>query len=78
MTKKKMDLKEAKEIVGNRASWELVNMKKALSMCPMLNTEEENKRLEASKIVLRERHREESTPRTKEIRQNRKKMRDVV
>jgi hypothetical protein len=51
----KMSKTEAKEIVGNRATWELRNMKKALSSFPILNTEEENERLEAVKIVLKER-----------------------
>lgn len=55
MYKVKMSKSEAKEIVGNRATWELKNMKKALSSFPILNSEEENKRLEAVKIVLKER-----------------------
>lgn len=44
---------EAKEILGDRAGWELQNMKKALTMFPILNTPEENLRLEAVKIQLR-------------------------
>ena len=43
----------AKEILGNRATWELVKMKKALSMMPFFNTEEENERLEAVKTILK-------------------------
>jgi hypothetical protein len=37
----------------NRATWELQNMKRALSMFPILNTEEENKRLEEVKKELK-------------------------
>ncbi len=50
-----MELKQALEIIGNSADFELKNMKKALSMFPILNTEEENLRLEAVKIVLKNR-----------------------
>ena len=49
----KMDLKKAEEILGNRARWEVVNMKKALSSMQVLNTDEENERLEACKVWLR-------------------------
>ena len=49
----KMDLKKAEEILGNRARWEVVNMKKALSSMELLNTPEENERLEACKVWLR-------------------------
>ena len=52
-TTSKMGLKEAEGILGNRARWEVVNMKKALSSMQMLNTDEENKRLEACKVWLR-------------------------
>ena len=48
-----MDINEAKKIVGNQPRWALQNMVKALSMLPVLNTDEENKRLEAAKIGLR-------------------------
>lgn len=48
-----MTLQEAKNILGDRARWELLNMKKALSMFPILNSKEENLRLEAVKIMLR-------------------------
>lgn len=52
-----MNLKEAEKIAGeNRATWELSNMKKALSTFPILNTEEDNKRLEAVKVILKERN----------------------
>jgi len=49
----KMSLKEAQEIVGNRDTWELKNMRKALSSIPLLNTTEDNQMLEAVKKVLR-------------------------
>jgi len=50
-----MNLKEAEEILGNRATWELRQMRKALETFPIMNTEEENERLEAVKILLRKR-----------------------
>jgi len=53
--KVKMSKTQAREILGDRATWELKNMKKALSSFPILNTEEENKRLEAVKVMLKER-----------------------
>jgi len=49
----KMGLKEAEVIIGNAARWEVVNMKKALSSMELLNTPEENERLEACKVWLR-------------------------
>ena len=51
--KSKMGLKEAEGILGNRARWEVLNMKKALSSMQLLNTDEENERLEACKVWLR-------------------------
>ena len=48
-----MDKEKALEIVGNRARWELLQMKKALSTFPFLNSEEENERLEAVKVLLK-------------------------
>jgi hypothetical protein len=48
-----MDIKEAKEILGDRATWELKNMKRALMMLPILNTDEDNQRLEAVKVMLK-------------------------
>ena len=47
-----MDYKEAQKILGNKALWELVRMKRALSHLELLNTEEENKRLEAVKVMI--------------------------
>jgi hypothetical protein len=39
----------------NRETWELKNMEKALSMLELLNTEEENKRLQEVKQELKRR-----------------------
>ena len=44
---------EARKLVGNSPRWALKNMVKALSMLPWLNTEEDKRRLEAAKIVLK-------------------------
>jgi len=48
-----MTKEEALKLVGNRAEWELKAMKKALSMIQFFNTDEENKRLKAVKILLK-------------------------
>ena len=48
-----MTKEKAKEILGERPKWELQNTKKALSIMVVFNTEEENLRLEACKILLR-------------------------
>jgi len=50
-----MTLQEAQDILGDRATWELKNMRKALSMLQILNTPEDNKRLEAVKTLLKDR-----------------------
>ena len=50
-----MTLTQAVDLVGDRATWELENMKKALQMLGALNTDEENQRLEAVKIILKDR-----------------------
>jgi hypothetical protein len=39
----------------NKATWELKNIVKALSMMSVLNTDEENKRLEEAKQELKRR-----------------------
>ena len=39
----------------NKATWELKNMVKALSIMSVLNTDEENKRLEEAKQELKRR-----------------------
>ena len=48
-----MNIKEARAIVGNRADWELRNMVKALESFPALNSEADNERLQACKVVLK-------------------------
>ena len=48
-----MTLIEAKKIVGNQPIWALKNMIRALNMLTILNTEEDWKRLEAAKIVVK-------------------------
>jgi len=48
-----MDIKEARELVGNRAEWELRAMVKALESLPLLNSDADNERLKACKIVLK-------------------------
>jgi len=50
---KKMTKEEALEIVGNRATWELQNMKRALTITRALNTDEEEKRLSAVRVALK-------------------------
>lgn len=52
-----MNLQEAQEIVGNEATWILKNMRRALATMNLLNTPEENRRLEAATIVLAHRRR---------------------
>ena len=39
--------------IKNKATWELKQIVKALSMCELLNTEEENKRLDEARKELR-------------------------
>jgi len=48
-----MTVEQAKRIVGNQPLWALRNMIKALKMHSWLNTPEDNERLEAAQIVLR-------------------------
>jgi hypothetical protein len=50
---KKMSVDQARQIVGNRAHWELLAMRKALSMHAWLNTPEESLRLAAVKTLLK-------------------------
>ena len=50
-----MNVKEAHTIIGNSPTYALKNMVKALSMLRALNTEEEERRLEAGKIILKQR-----------------------
>ena len=48
-----MTLIQAHGIVGNRARWELLAMRRALSMHQWLNTHEEMQRLAAVRVILR-------------------------
>ena len=50
-----MTIDQAKKIVGNQPTWALKNMVKALNMLPALNTAEDEIRLIAAKIVLKDR-----------------------
>ena len=50
-----MNIIEAKQIVGNQPTWALKNMVKALKMLPAFNTAEDLIRLEAAKVVLKNR-----------------------
>lgn len=50
-----MTIDQAKKIVGNQPTWALKNMVKALNMLPWLNTAEDEERLVAAKIVLKDR-----------------------
>ena len=50
-----MTLDQAKKIVGNQPRWALKNMVVALNLMPRLNTKEDNQRLQAAKIVLKQR-----------------------
>lgn len=50
-----MTLDQAREILGNRAEFELRHMVKALQLFGgFFNTPEDNERLQAAKLVLRE------------------------
>jgi hypothetical protein len=51
-----MNIVEAKQIVGNQPTWALKNMVKALQMLPWMNTPEDEQRLIAAKVVLKERN----------------------
>lgn len=51
-----MTLQEAKQLVGNQPTWALKNMIKALKMLPALNTAEDEQRLIAAKVVLKDRN----------------------
>ncbi|MDR3436408.1 hypothetical protein [Telmatospirillum sp.] len=48
-----MTTQEAKRIVGNQSLTCLRNMVIALQLCPRLNTHDDNARLEAAQIVLK-------------------------
>lgn len=48
-----MTLDQARDIVGNRARWELRAIVRALSRLEILNTPEENQRLKAARLILK-------------------------
>ena len=48
-----MTTEQAWKIIGNQPQWAIKNMVKALSMMSLLNTPQENERLEAAKITLK-------------------------
>jgi len=50
-----MSVKQAQELLGDRATWELRAMKKALETLSILNTPEDKERLEAVKVLLKTR-----------------------
>lgn len=50
-----MTLDEARRIVGNQSTWALKNMVKALNMLTWRNTAEDIQRLEAAKIIIKNR-----------------------
>ena len=47
-----MTKQQAQAILGNKATWEMKAIKKALNMLSLLNTPEENLRLQAVTILL--------------------------
>ena len=54
--KSKMSYKEAISIVGeHRPNWELIKMRKALSSSPLFNSVEDEIRLKAVKVILKNR-----------------------
>jgi ATP-dependent Lon protease len=52
---KVVDIRKAKELVGNQDTTCLRNMVKALNMLPWRNTPEDEERLTAAKLILRTR-----------------------
>ena len=52
-----MTLEEAQKIVGNQPTYALKNMGKALQMMTWLNSAEDVTRLEAARVVLKDRRR---------------------
>ena len=49
-----MTYQQAKSILGSRDTWELEHMIRALTMMQILNSPEENQRLTAARIMLRQ------------------------
>ena len=50
-----MTEQDARKLVGNQPTYALKNMVKALNMLPWLNTPQDERRLEAAKLLIRER-----------------------
>jgi hypothetical protein len=50
-----MNTTQAKNLIGDQPTWALKNMVKALNMLPWLNTPEDELRLKAAKLILKER-----------------------
>jgi|TARA_R110002020_G_scaffold284248_1_gene499856 hypothetical protein len=50
-----MTLEQAQRIVGKQPRWAIKNMVFALQLAPWLNTEIENERLQAGKLILKTR-----------------------
>jgi len=63
-----MDIREARERVGNQPHYALINMKKALEMLPWRNSEEDKKNLEAVKMVLKANRKNLSASLNKDVR----------
>jgi hypothetical protein len=49
-----MTLEQARDIIGNRDRREVQAMARALSMLQILNTPQENQRLKAARVILRQ------------------------
>jgi len=62
MKKANPALAKAYAIVGNQPRFALRNMVKALSLHPLLNTEEDSERLKAAKFILSQKNLKESSP----------------
>jgi len=48
-----MTVKQAWAIIGNQPTWAIRNMIKALELLPALNTAQDNERLAAAKIAIK-------------------------
>jgi hypothetical protein len=53
----KMSLRQAENLLGNRATWELQGIAKARSMFGMLSSDEDRAWAEAARTILRHRSR---------------------
>lgn len=49
-----MTYTQAKQILGSRDVWELEHMQRALNMMQILNSPEENERLRAVRVMLKQ------------------------